>query len=230
MSPQIKENWSEKRTRLMEKGMPEGNIIFLNGTSSSGKTTLALALQEILPEPYLHIALDQFRDGMPARYRGLNSPEGTPGEMGLNVVPVVNDTGAYTDIQFGSMGCRMLKGMRRAIACMAHAGNNVIIDDIIMNEEFLLDYLDALEGLNVVFVGIRCPMAVIDEREQQRVGRFPGTAIAHFKSAHAHGTYDVEVNTSSQSPQECAEKIRQFVSSSGNKPAAFHELRTRRQN
>lgn len=209
--------------------MPKGNIIFLNGTSSSGKTTLALALQEVLPEPYLHIALDQFRDGMPAKYRGLNSPEGTPGALGLNVVPVVNGAGPHTDIQFGSVGTRMLKGMRRAIACMAHMGNNVIIDDIIMNEGFLQDYLKALDGLNVVFVGIRCPMSVIDQREQMRVGRFPGTAIAHFTSAHAHELYDVEVDTSVESPQACAEKIKRFVCSSDSKAVAFHELRTRRQ-
>ncbi|MGB1686483.1 MAG: phosphotransferase-like protein, partial [Pseudomonadales bacterium] len=36
-----------------------GTVIFLNGTSSAGKTTLALALQELLPEPYQHVALDQ---------------------------------------------------------------------------------------------------------------------------------------------------------------------------
>lgn len=210
--------------------MPEGTIIFLNGTSSSGKTTLALALQEILPEPYLHIALDQFRDGMPAQYRGLNSPEGSTGAMGLNVVPIVNHDGAHTDIQFGSMGLTMLKGMRRAIASMAQVGNNIIIDDIIMHDEFLQDYLDALEGLHVIFVGIRCPMKVIEEREQRRVGRFPGTAIAHFKSAHAHGTYDIEVDTSTQSPETCAEKIKQFVCRGENKPTAFQELRTRRQN
>lgn len=209
--------------------MPEGTIIFLNGTSSSGKTTLALALQEILPEPYLHMALDQFRDGMPAKYRGLNSPEGTLGAMGLNVVPVMNHAGAHTDIQFGSMGCTMLRGMRRAIACMAQAGNNIIIDDIIMNDGFLQDYLDALEGLNVIFVGIRCPMSVLEEREQRRVGRFPGTAIAHFESAHAHGIYDIEVDTATQSPEICAEKIKQFVCRSGSKPTAFPELRIRRQ-
>ena len=52
--------------------MKAGNIIFLNGSSSAGKTTLAIMLQQLLPEPYQHIALDQFRDGMPGRYRGLN--------------------------------------------------------------------------------------------------------------------------------------------------------------
>ena len=43
------------------------NVILLNGCSSAGKTTLALALQDVLTAPYQHIALDQFRDGMPGR-------------------------------------------------------------------------------------------------------------------------------------------------------------------
>ena len=50
------------------------NVILLNGCSSAGKTTLALKLQQLLPEPYQHVALDQFRDGMPSQIRGFNSP------------------------------------------------------------------------------------------------------------------------------------------------------------
>ena len=50
------------------------NVILLNGSSSSGKTTLAETLQQLLPEPYQYIGLDQFRDGMPERVRGLNAP------------------------------------------------------------------------------------------------------------------------------------------------------------
>ena len=42
------------------------------------KTTLARAFQD-RQEPWFHLALDQFRDGMPPAYRGLNSPEGCPG-------------------------------------------------------------------------------------------------------------------------------------------------------
>jgi chloramphenicol 3-O phosphotransferase len=37
-----------------------GRIIFLNGASSSGKSTLARSLQATLAEPFLHIASDQF--------------------------------------------------------------------------------------------------------------------------------------------------------------------------
>ena len=103
--------------------MASGTIIFLNGSSSSGKTTLAITLQESLAEPFYYVGLDQFRDGMPAKYRGLNSPEGSTGRRGLNVVPV-NPEGApaFTSIQFGDEGKLMLRGMRRAMAAMAKEG------------------------------------------------------------------------------------------------------------
>lgn len=206
--------------------MVRGKIIFLNGTSSAGKTTLAHALQEILPEPYIHIALDQFRDGMPARYRGLNAPVGSTGERGLNVVPVAHAEGAYTAVRFGEMGQKMLRGMRRAIVALVNEGNNVIIDDIILEPEFLDDYLDAFEELTVYFVGVRCPLDVINQREQLRPGRFPGTARGHFDICHAHGVYDVEVDTATTLPDECAAQVYEVIR--GSAPAAFESLRARR--
>ena len=46
-----------------------GRIIFLNGASSSGKSALAKAMQETLPEPFLHVSSDHLvASGMlPAR-------------------------------------------------------------------------------------------------------------------------------------------------------------------
>lgn len=206
--------------------MAAGKIIFLNGTSSAGKTTLAHALQERLAELWIHIALDQFRDGLPPRYRGLNAPPGTAGEQGLNVVPMTDGEQPWTDIRFGDAGTRMLKGMRRAIAAMASAGNNVIVDDIILREAYLDDYLHVLKHDEVFFVGVKCPKPVISQREQQRPGRFPGTAVGHFDICHAHDTYDVEVDTSIQSPAECAASVLEFMENC--RPRAFHELYQRR--
>jgi chloramphenicol 3-O phosphotransferase len=202
--------------------MVHGKIIFLNGTSSAGKTTLAHALQEVLVEPYIHVALDQFRDGLPARFRGLNAPRGSDGERGLNVVPVNNGENTYTEVRFGETGQRMLRGMRRAIVALVAEGNNIIIDDIILQPEFLDDYVAAFVGLPVYFVGVRCPVEVINEREKVRPGRFPGTAIGHFDICHAHGIYDVEVDTSRLSPAECAQKVVDFMQ--GSPPRAFEEL------
>ena len=208
--------------------MPKGNIIFLNGTSSAGKTTISHKLQELLDEPYVHMALDQFRDGLPDKFRGLNSPPGTTGSRGLNVVPVIDGDKAYTSIQFGEDGKKMLRGMRRAIAAMVESGNNVIIDDIILSSEFLDDYLDVFSHLDVTFVGVQCPLNVIENRESARPGRFPGTAAGHFNICHSHGIYDVVVDTSSDEPLHCAKQVVNFVKQ--QRPGAFSQLAQERAN
>ena len=203
--------------------MTPGKIIFLNGTSSAGKTTLAHALQELLPEPFIHVALDQFRDGLPDKYRGLNAPEGTSGHKGLNVVPVTCTEKPFTAIKFGDDGRTLLRGMRRAMAAMVDEGNNIIIDDIVLEPEFLADYLEVFDGYSVVFVGVRCALSVINEREASRPGRFPGTAFGHFESCHQHGEYDIEVDTGANTPRQCAEAIVDYLAS--KKPRAFDILR-----
>ena len=113
------------------------NVILLNGCSSAGKTTLAVALQNQLKEPYQHVALDQFRDGMPGRVRGLNSPAGDPGASGLNVVPGKLNGEWVTHIQFGDYGERVLAAMRRTVASLTELGCNVIVDDLLFERAYL---------------------------------------------------------------------------------------------
>ena len=205
-----------------------GRIIFLNGTSSAGKTTLAHSLQEQFTEPYVHIALDQFRDGLPDKFRGLNAPVGTSGDRGLNVVPITDVRRPYTEIRFGPDGKKILRGMRRAMAAMVAGGNNIIVDDIILESEFLDDYLMVFNPFEVIFVGVRCPVDVINERERTRPGRFPGTAMGHFEICHSHQIYDIEVNTASMGPEECAQAIVSFINDC--QPGAFRKLQRQRCN
>ena len=200
-----------------------GRIILLNGTSSAGKTTVARMIQQLRSEPIQHIALDQFRDGLPDRFRGLNSPEGTPGARGLNVVPVHSPEMSGTAIRFGDVGRRMLTGMRHAIAAFAKAGNDAVVDDMQLDPNFLPDYLTALAGIDVIFAAIRCDLATLEQRETERPGRFPGTAALHFQSAHAGCIYDVEVNTATTSPRQCAEAILATERTPPN-PRAFERL------
>lgn len=186
------------------------NVILLNGCSSAGKTTLALALQNLLPEPYQHVALDQFRDGMPGRVRGLNSPPGDPGASGLNVVPGELNGEWVTHIQFGDYGERVLAAMRRTVATLSEMGCNVIVDDLLFKRDYLEDYAAVLDPQKTWFIGVKCSVEVISEREALRPGRFPGTAIAHFEQVHEHGIdYDLEVDTTAADPAEIAVEIAQ---------------------
>ena len=185
-----------------------GKIILLNGCSSSGKTTLAVKLQQLLQEPYQHMALDQFRDGMPSRVRGLNSPAGDPGASGLNVVPAQQNGKCVTQIQFGDYGEKVLKAMRRSIARFAEMGCNVIVDDLLFKREYLEDYMSVLNPEKTWFIGVKCSLDVVLAREALRPGRFPGTAVSHYEQVHKHGLgYDLEVDTSAATPRQVAQSI-----------------------
>lgn len=180
-------------------------VILLNGSSSAGKTTLAVTLQQMLPEPYQYIGLDQYRDGMPERVRGLNAPSGTEGSRGLNVIPRPNN---QTAIVFGDYGDKVLNNMRQSAALFAASGIPVIVDDLLLKRSYVDDYLDAFDVDQSWVVGVRCSMDVVAQRESARPGRFPGTAAEHFHRVHDFvDDYDIEVDTSSTPPQMLAQQI-----------------------
>lgn len=178
-------------------------IIFLNGTSSSGKSSIAEELLQVLDTWYFHLSIDAFASMCPGdRVMELDEPE-------LN---------AFLR--------RMRAGFHRSVAAMAQAGNDVVVDHLFSEPWRLQDCLEVLEGLDVVLVGVHCPLEELERREQARGDRTPGMAAKQFQVVHQHGLYDFEVDTSTSSPRECAEAIKEFL---GRAPAkrAFDELRGR---
>ena len=200
-------------------------VIVLNGASCAGKTTLARAIQNCAREPYIIVSLDQFRDSLPNRFRGLNSPQGTPGADGLNVVPISHTGKLLTDIQFGDYGKSVLRGMRRAIRALARDQLNVIVDDLILYQSFRDDYLKALQGLNVLFVGVHCSTEEMIRREKLREGRFPGTAESTLSKVHSHMHYDVELDTSKSPPTELAGMVLEY-SAKPDSPSALERMQS----
>jgi chloramphenicol 3-O phosphotransferase len=160
--------------------MANGNIIFLNGTSSSGKTSIAKVLQEMLDEPYLHFSGDNFLRMLPERYF---SPE---------VVP------------------KVISAMHHCISASALVGNNVIVDHVLEDKQWLEECIRLLAGFSVLFVGVRCPLEELEHRERKR-NREQGLARYQFGLVHAHGVYDLEVDTSVYSPMDCASQIKEAL-------------------
>lgn len=94
-----------------------------------------------------------------------------------------------------------------------------------------------LEGLPVLFVGVRCPIDVIlarraagqAGREGQYVQASPGDPVPEpvqrwQDAVHAHGLYDLEVDTSKLSPAQCADAIRAVLAQGPGSPTAFQRL------
>ena len=48
--------------------MKKGKIIFLNGTGSTGKSTLAKTLQDRLTDPFYHLSVDSIFNIWPQKY------------------------------------------------------------------------------------------------------------------------------------------------------------------
>ncbi len=180
-----------------------GQVIFLNGTSSSGKSSLATELLRTLDSPYFHLSVDAF-NAMGARRADL--------------VPTPEDlTVALT---------RMRQGFHRAVAGMAAAGNNVVVDHVLSEPWRLADCLDVLAGYDVVLVGVRCSFEELQRREAARGDRQPGTAAMQFERVHAHGIYDFECDTSVDDTAECARSLKDFLARrSPAAPTAFDRLR-----
>ena len=188
--------------------MAVGKIVILNGTSSSGKTSIVKALQEMLEEPFLDAGLDRFLWMLPKRY--LERP------LWDDVLGLAS--------RAGEMGHQLVSGMHRSILAMSKSGNNLIADHVLVEPRWLAECVDLFEGFPAYLVGVRCPLEVLEQREKSRYDRTLGQARLQFNLVHAHGLYDMEVDTSISGPEECA---LQIIGRLQESPIALHLLKER---
>lgn len=160
---------------------------------------------------------------MAGRFRGINAAPGEPGARGLNVVP---QQGA-TALRFGDVGRLTLRAMRRAVAAAAGVGIDVVVDDLLLEDGFLDDYLHVLAPFDVTFVAVCCDAETLARREKARRDRFPGTAELHRQRIHAGCVYDIEVDTARATPRQCARQVLARWNAP-RAPSAFERLRAAR--
>ncbi len=174
-------------------------IILLNGVGSVGKSSIAKALQTITRDAFLYVAMDAFLEMLPETLWG--HPDGI-------VFETVQEGGKPSVIiRSGPTAERLLRGMRHAIAAMARQGNNLIVDDVLLDGDNAA-YEAALAGLDVVRVGVFAPLEVLEAREAARRDRMIGLARWQYNRVHKGMTYDLEVDTSRATVMQCAEMIR----------------------
>ncbi|MER7244899.1 hypothetical protein [Kribbella sp. NPDC000426] len=180
-------------------------VIFLNGASSAGKTTLGRALQDSLDEPYLLMGLDTCFAMVPARWGG--GSMGAHREQGFQYVDLPEEDGKpVCGISYGPVGLRMLEGFHRAVREFVQAGNRVIVDEMMLGSEVRDHWFETLAGLDVVSVGVRCDLDELERREGVRRGRV-GLARWSEKRVHEGMDYDLWVDTTSLSAETCAQQI-----------------------
>ncbi len=187
--------------------IPCGTILIINGASSSGKTSLVRALQSTLDGPYLEAGLDKFLWMLPRRYFHR---------------PLWDDILGRADTA-GALGHQLVSAMHQAIAALARAGMPVIADHVLVEPAWLLECASLFCDLPAYFIGVYCPLEVLEAREQARHDRTLGQARLQYPLVHAHGVYDLKVDTARYDPEACAQQIKAHLLS-GKPPQAFRQL------
>lgn len=157
-------------------------IIILNGTSSSGKTSIANKLLEKLNAPYFFFSVDNFLSpSMPQRIN-FEIPED---------LKLIDES---------------ISGFNKALGAYASHIEYMIVDHVLQNPKWYDEIFNSLNRKDVLFIGVTAPLSIIEERENKREDRKSGTARAQYEQMSKF-TYDLIVDTSKMSPDECANLI-----------------------
>jgi chloramphenicol 3-O phosphotransferase len=174
-------------------------VVILNGTSSSGKTSLARTVQRLAKGPVLRVSMDDFLEMMPPRFA--NDDEAFSFRLVPDAAP------AEVEIGTGSYGAALMRGMRASIAALADQGLDLVVDDVMLGADDQAHYRDVLAEHCVTFIGVRCALETAEQRERDRGDRDIGMARWQFTRVHAGRDYDLEVWTDEVSPDEGARVI-----------------------
>ncbi|WP_395295698.1 chloramphenicol phosphotransferase CPT [Kitasatospora hibisci] len=168
-------------------------VIVLNGGSSSGKSGIVRCLQAVLPDPWLAAAIDSLIEMMPASMQA--------SDLGIEIA----DDGA---VAVGPTFRELEAAWMAGVAAMARAGARIIVDDVFLGgAESQARWRDVLDGLEVLWVGVRCESAVAAGREIARGDRTPGMAAQQAPIVHEGVVYDLEVDTTRTESLDCARAI-----------------------
>ncbi len=195
-----------------------GQIVILNGTPRSGKSSITAVIQDTFAGVWMNLGVDRCKPMTPDRY-----------QPGIGLRP----GGERPDLE--PLIVLLYRAMYAAIALHSRVGLNVVVDvghhdAYSVPRGILPACARQLAGLPVLFVGVRCPLAVVMDRRRATWG--VGTAddgvateaVRLWQQAvHVPGIYDLEVDTSMLSAEECAAVIRRSLTD-GPPPTAFRLL------
>ena len=199
----------------MLSGTEPGQIVILNGVPRSGKSSIASVIQNTFEGVWMNLGVDRFKQMTPERY-----------QPGIGLRP----GGERPDLE--PLIVTLYHAMYESIAQHSRLGLNVVVDvghhdAYSVPLRILPNCAKQLQGLPVLFVGVRCPLEVIMHRRRTtwHTGEYtiPEAVILWQRAVHEPGIYDLEVDTSILSPEECAGVIRQHLEH-GSPSTAFQSL------
>jgi len=162
----------------------QGRIIFLNGVTSSGKTSIVEALQERDDVFFYVVANDLFQEMVGDKFLR----EDYWKYLSEVIIMMYHTAKLYSDM-----------------------GKNVLIDGILVErDEIKPHYQQLMEILKenpLDIVEVYCPLDICRERNIARGDRYETQSDEQHELMAQNVKYSLRVDTSARSPEECAEMI-----------------------
>ena len=162
----------------------QGRIIFLNGVTSSGKTSIVEALQERDDVFFYVVANDLFQEMVGDKFLS----EDYWKYLSEVIIMMYHTAKLYSDM-----------------------GKNVLIDGILVErDEIKPHYQQLMEILKenpLDIVEVYCPLDICRERNIARGDRYETQSDEQHELMAQNIKYSFRVDTSVNSPEECAEMI-----------------------
>ena len=164
--------------------MEKGKIIFLNGVTSTGKTTLSKEIQLQLNENIYHISNDIFQNMVSVKFLEEN----------------------YW--KYLAEAIIMMYHTARNLSCQ---GINVIIDGMLLENVELKSHYKMMRKIisdsPLILVEVICPLEECRKRNIERGDREEFQSYEQSKMMTKNIKYDVTVNTYLNTSEECAKEI-----------------------
>lgn len=185
--------------------MSSGRILFLQGPSSAGKTTLANALQVSLEECWWRLEADDIARMTPTSERnGWWEP--------------TQEERPHPSWDPALRLSRWFAGYFGCLATIAKTGTNIMAVGGWLQTDQLVQLAHTLDGIDALCVGVYCPVEELERREIARGDRPSGYARSQMELVHTHAPYDAEVSTVTQTMEEAMSTIRKALASPPTQP------------
>lgn len=165
-------------------------IIVLNGTSSSGKTSVATELQDLLPELYLYFSIDAILYALPK-----------------SALLRMTTGQAISDLNYRQLE----ESYYRCVRTLAEAGHNLIIDNTVTNERAARLLIESVRPFPTALVGIHCLPEELGRREKIRGDRAPGESAWQLQKVHQHLRYDLQIDSTQTSSRDLAALVVNLI-------------------
>ena len=164
--------------------MEKGRIVFLNGVTSSGKTSIVEALQECDDVFFYVVANDLFEEMIGEKYLRENYWK----YLSEVIIMMYHTAKLYSDM-----------------------GKNVLIDGILVEREEIKPHyqqlLEILKDNPLDVVEVYCPLEICRKRNIERENRYPNQSDEQNELMAKNIKYSMSVDTSINNPMECANNI-----------------------